>query len=90
MQKAIKESDLTGETAKITPKVTEEKTNEKNSFPKNIKCRKCDKYFKNLEEIKKHMKNDHKTYRPCKKFSNKVSEKINAPGMTSVITTMRH
>ena len=32
MQKAIKEFDLTGATAKITPKVTEEKTNKKPVF----------------------------------------------------------
>ena len=34
-----------------------------------IKCKKCGKDTKDLEQLKKHLISDHKTYKPCKNFS---------------------
>ena len=69
MQEAIKESNSTEATANIIPRVIEKKTKQNNSLQQNINSRKCDNTFENMEEIKKHMRNDNKTYRPCKNYS---------------------
>ena len=37
-------------------------------------CRKCKKSFDNEPELKKHLKIEHKTHRPCKNFSPIESE----------------
>ena len=40
----------------------------------NLICRKCKNKFNDLDTLKKHLVADHKTYRPCKKFSSNPSE----------------
>ena len=57
-----------------TPKVTKETHEQDTSLPKSIKCWKCEKSAQTMDEMKKHMRKDHKTYRPCKNYSDKASD----------------
>ena len=70
LQNATNESELGEVTTNTRTNVIKETHEQDNCLPKNTTCRKCEKYFETMEEIKKHMRNDQQVHtawiHPCK------------------------
>ena len=58
----------------IQPQEVKKSQDQNISLGGNFSCRKCGKLCKELNDLKKHLISEHKTYRPCKNFSSNPSE----------------